>query len=167
MKNLLFPATLLAALACSAGQAQNATSTPRCTGVLTDTNIESSLVVPAGKSCMINNTMITGNIVLERGATLSLRNTNVKGDLSTTPGFGRLSLAGSIVEGELRAERGGSVTVDDSQVLGNVNINGNRGTVKITRVTLNSNLNCLNNTRQPTGTWIRVDGKQTGQCSRL
>lgn len=147
-------------------QAQS-TVTLTCTGTLTSRNIAANLIVPQGATCLLNDTMITGNVQVSRNATLTVRNTNIQGQLNTVAGYRNLNVQGSIVQGELRAEQGGSFNLNDSQVTGHVRVNRNTGPIRIAHATLNRNLECLGNTALPTGTWLRVDGRQLGQCSRL
>ena len=138
-----------------------------CAGVLSNRDIQGDVVVRAGQACTVNNTAIKGNLKVAQHGTLMLRNANVQGHLSTEPDFARISLSGAIVQGNVNAVQGGSFYMDDSQVVGTVNVQANNGTIKITRVTINGDLRCERNRRAPTGTWIRVDGKQLGQCKGL
>ena len=138
-----------------------------CAGVMTGRDLRGDVLVGAGKTCTITNTSVRGNVKVSARATLILKNSNVHGNVSTDSGFARLALAGAIVQGSLSAAQGGSFRMDDSQVIGNVNVLANSGPVRITRVTINGDLSCDRNRPAPTGTWIRVDGTQRGQCQGL
>ncbi|WP_135229757.1 hypothetical protein [Deinococcus fonticola] len=143
------------------------TVTLTCKGTLTSRNIAANILVPAGATCLLNDVMITGNVQVQSGASLTVRNANVQGFVSGRAGFRHLDVQGSIVQGEVRAEEGGSFNLNDSQVTGHVRVSRNTGPVRIAHATLNRDLECWSNRAAPTGTWLRVDGRQLGQCSRL
>ena len=165
-KFFLLLLTVLPGVVVPGARAQS-TVTLSCTGSIVSRNLAANISVPAGATYLLNDTMITGNVQVGRNATLTIRNTNVQGGLSTAAGYRHLSVQGSIVQGEVRAEQGGSFNLNDSQVTGHVRVNGNTGPVRLAHATLNMNLECLNNKAAPTGTWLRVDGQQLGQCRRL
>ncbi|WP_291426613.1 hypothetical protein [Deinococcus sp.] len=138
-----------------------------CSGVFTDREVFGDVQVPPNRNCTLNNTAVHGNLLLAQGSSLIVKDSNVQGSLKTDAGFVRVALSGAIVGGQLDAGQGGSVTLNDSQVVGKVNIYRNTGNVRINRMTVNSDLNCWGNRTEPAGTWVRVDGVQTGQCRRL
>lgn len=164
MKRLL--PLLFALIAFPHARAQG-TVTLTCQGNIVGQNVAANLVVPAGAKCFLNDTLITGNVQVQRNAILTVQNANIQGRIETAAGFRRLIVQGSIIGGELRAEGGESFSMNDSQVIGHVRINRNSGPISIDHVTLNRNLECRNNKVMPTGTGLRVDGRQLGQCSRL
>lgn len=138
-----------------------------CGGVMSGKAIRGDVLVRPGASCTLSNTSVSGNVHVQRGGALTVHNSNVEGSVTTEPQYGRLTLAGAIVGGHVDAAQGGGFGLDDSQVLGNVTVRGNAGAVRITRVTINGSLNCAGNAAAPVGSWIRVDGRQLGQCRRL
>lgn len=153
----------------SRGGARTAASSAAtvCSGVLSSREVFGDVQVPPSRNCTINNTVVHGQVSVARGASLVVKASNIQGNVLAEAGFARLALTGAIVGGEVSAARGGSFNLDDSQVVGKVSLADNSGALRITRVTINGDLNCRGNRRAPSGSWIRVDGAQTGQCRRL
>lgn len=157
---------LLVLVALPQAQAQRMV-TLTCKGEIISRDVAANLIVPAGARCFLNDASISGSMQVQRGGILTVRNSNVQGRMVAASGFRRLTVQGSIVGGDLRAEGGASFNLSNSQVLGHVRLSRNTGPVRLDHVTLNRNLECWNNKTAPTGSWIRVDGRQLGQCSRL
>ncbi len=167
MNKLWTPLFALALCSLSGGSFAGAQSTQDCGTTLTGRDIRGDVTVRAGESCTINNTAVRGNVRVGQHATLILKNSNVQGNVTTDTDFARVSLAGAIVQGSLNASQGGSLRMDDSQITGTVTVRGNKGVIRLTRATINGDLTCDGNRPAPTGTWLRVDGKQLGQCRGL
>ncbi|WP_019588030.1 hypothetical protein [Deinococcus apachensis] len=138
-----------------------------CGGVIAARTINGDIEVPQGRVCTLRNLQVNGEVRVERGASLTVQNTRIAGDLRAGSGFARLTVRSSVVTGRLAAQGGGAVDIRDARVEGDLRLERNAGTLRLSRLTILGNLECLNNARAPSGTSLGVDGEQTGQCRTL
>lgn len=138
-----------------------------CGGVIAARTVNADIEVPRGRVCTLRNLQVSGEVRVERGASLTVQNTRIAGNLRAGSGFARLTVRSSVVTGDLQAQGGGAVDVGDARIGGDLRLERNAGPLRLSRLTILSNLECLNNARAPSGTSLGVDGEQTGQCRTL
>jgi hypothetical protein len=155
-----------------------------CRGELAGASID-SLRVPDGATCTLRRTHVKGTIKVGAGATLFASTVRVLGNIQAENAR-RLSVThGSRIGGSVQIKQGGSVTVEDSTVQGdiqyeandgplrandnnvggNVQVIGNRGRAEIYSNVIDGNLQCKENRPRPTGGRNKVRGNREDQCA--
>ncbi len=94
-----------------------------CSGVASDVTIPGDLVVRAGESCELTNTVINGNATARAGANLVLVDSTVSGNLIAQENA-FASVTSSTVAGATRLNGAFGLYTEDSEHAGNVVANG-------------------------------------------
>jgi hypothetical protein len=155
-----------------------------CRHELAGTTVD-SLRVPDGAICTLRRAHVKGNIKVGAGATLYANTVRVLGNIQADNARRVSVTAGSRIGGSVQVKQGGSVTVQDSTVQGdiqyeandgplranennvggNVEVIGNRGRAEIYSNVIDGNLQCKENRPRPTGGRNRVRGNREDQCA--
>jgi hypothetical protein len=175
---LLAAASSLAALPVSAEEVQ-------CRGRLGAVSLD-NVFVPDGASCVLERTRLNGSLVVGRGASLQASgvsiNGNVQAEGAAFVGVG----AYSIVGGSIQIVQGGSATIAQTRISGDLQFESNVGPLEATanrlggslqafknlggaafnRNLMNGNMQCKENLPAPTGSGNRSPSKED-QCARL
>ena len=151
-------------------------------GAVTKDNI----VVPNGATCRLTGTRVQGNINVLTNAVLIADGVDVEGNIQSE-GATRVRVIGnSVVDGSIQIKQGreallntvtvgsdvqieqnrGAVRITNTNVEGNMQVKQNTGGVYIFRNTIRENLQCEQNTPAPTG-GQNAAGDKEGQCARL
>jgi hypothetical protein len=125
-----------------------------CTGTLAPATY-SSVLVPAGQSCMISTLTVLGNVIVTRGATLSfsctaMQSTCQKGEAcSNAVAFPRCSV---VINGNIQAKNADNIDISGCplshpstcestiKVGGNVSLTGTTGAINLANLQIGGNL---------------------------
>ena len=89
--------------------------------------------MPAGATCTLTGTRIDGDVTVGAGATLQARGMSVGGHLSAQGAAVVTVNSSSTVAGSILLRQGGSATLDQVQVNGNVRLEANQRALSTTR----------------------------------
>lgn len=175
-------AALWLSLACGVS-AQNTD----CLSAFGNTEIRGNLNVAV--ACTLTGTEIRGNVTVFAGGSLTARDARIRGNLNARRAD-FVDITGSQIDGNVRLEElvGDRSTLDDSDLGGNVQLNGNRslmevfdneidgnlrvvgnvGGVVISGNAIDGNLECSRNDPAPIGgANHRIRRRANGQCANL
>lgn len=155
----------------------------RCTGTIGAREVPGTVIVPAGRTCRLEGTIVRGPVVVRRDATLAARSAVLAGGLHAR-GFEEVEITGGPVDGrpgdwrpahaeqpaEYVLEDGGRVTVTDGNPNGDYRLLRNRGRVEVRGLFFDSGgLTCRGNRQRPVVRRISAEtpGVLGGQCSGL
>ncbi|MCG8350418.1 MAG: hypothetical protein MI924_21850 [Chloroflexales bacterium] len=145
------------------------------------------LVVPDGASCTLDGTMVEQDIFVGSGANLVANAVKVGGDIQGKGAKDVQIMPDSVVGGDIQLKEGGSATMDHVKVRGDVQLELNSrmlnvsatvvgGSLQVFKntggVTLNGNqviedIQCKENTPDPTGGENSAGNKKEDQCAQL
>jgi hypothetical protein len=155
-----------------------------CRGELRSVTVD-NLRVPDGASCTLNRTQVKGTIKVESRASLNARGVHVVsnvqaenarqvsvtqssrigGSVQVKQG-GSASVLNSTVQGDIQYDANrSSLRVNDNRVGGNVQVIGNQARAEIYGNRIDGNLQCKENRPRPVGGNNRVQGNKEDQCS--
>lgn len=122
---------------------------PGPNGVECRTNIGaqqvSDLIVPDGASCILQGTRVVGSVTVGAGATLQASALSVTGDV-LAQGAAVVTLNNnSTVGGSVHLRQGGSATVDQVQVTGDLRLESNQSALAATRNRVSGNFRAVDN----------------------
>jgi len=157
-----------------------------CRGTLGKITVD-NLRVPPSATCTLNGTRVKGTIKVEVGATLRSAGIIVIGNVQAENARHVGVLDSSRVGGSVQLKQGGSATVSDSHVNGDIQYESNkaqlralrnrvggniqafqnRGGVEIRKNVIDGNLQCKSNNPRPVGGGNIVGGNKEDQCARL
>ncbi|MCU0969110.1 MAG: hypothetical protein MUF03_09870 [Rubrivivax sp.] len=181
MKAILLPFAAAAMLLHAPAMAEET----RCIGTLGPVYLD-NIFVPDGASCVLDRTRAKGNVVVGTGAKLSARSVMVNGSVQAE-GASSVRISGtSTVGGSVQIVQGGSATIYDTRINGDLqfdenvalidarrNVIGgnlqavkNYGGVTLIRNRMKGNLQCKENIPAPTGSGNVATSKED-QCRRL
>jgi hypothetical protein len=163
---------------------QGDASPGHCDGRIGRTSVD-EVDVPSGATCTLQGTMVNGNVSVGAGGTLVARGVTVDGDVEGESARVVVMSGYSRVGGNLQLDQGGSSTVSDSQIHGDLQTSQQTGALTVLhnrvggslqvgqnsgRVTISGNriggdLECEQNTPAPRGGGNRVSGHRAGQCA--
>jgi hypothetical protein len=103
---------------------------------------------------------------VEDGATLLASGLYVKGSIQAKKAAS-VQITGSMVDGNLEVEEGGSASLKETQIKGGAKFIKNENTIFIANNTIQGDLECKENRYQPTGGGNLVLGSKKDQCSGL
>jgi len=104
-----------------------------------------SVTVPAGATCTLLGTRIDGNVAVGAGATLQASGLAVGGHIEAQGAAVVMVNSNSTVAGNILLRQGGSATVDQVQVGGNLRLEANQRALTATRNQVGGSLQVLNN----------------------
>ncbi len=159
---------------------------PRNPCELRDQTFTGNFAVPKNARCILTNVRVGGRLQLGEGSSLVASELTVDEDLEARDAA-ELVLTASTIRGELRFERGATVTVRNSSIGRKVEIKGNRGAITVADNTIaealklednrlgpfsllrnsSEKLECKENDPVPTGGGNVVEDQKTGQCVGL
>jgi hypothetical protein len=155
-----------------------------CRGELGDVTVD-NLRVPEGARCTLNRTQVKGTIKVEPRASLIARGVQVVGNVQAENARQVSLTQSSRIGGSVQIKQGGSASVlnttvrgniqydanrsslrlNDNRVGGNVQVVGNHARAEIYGNTIDGNLQCKENSPRPVGDNNRVRGNKEDQCS--
>lgn len=116
-----------------------------CRGTLGAVTVD-NLVVPDGATCTLNRTQVEGNVFVETGATLRARTINVDGNIQAE-GHNLVQVSSnSTVGGSTQVKQGNRAVIDMVSVDGDVQLEQNTGSIRLTRNTVGANMQVNQNT---------------------
>ena len=128
-----------------------------CTGTLDVQRFE-NLEVPANASCTLRGTRIDGNLIAGAGATLRADAVTVGGNVQAA-GAASISVTGNTtVGGSIQLKQGGDALVDQVQVTGDIQLEGNRAALAVTDNQVGGNVQIFQNTGGASITDNQIDG---------
>lgn len=136
-----------------------------CRGTIGAVTVD-NLRVPQGATCTLDGTVVKGTITVQSQATLRAVQVRVVGNVQSENAR-RVVVRGSSVGGSIQHVQGGSASVNNNRVTGDVQMFSNSGEIVISRNRINGNLQCKANTPAPTGGGNVVDGNKEDQCRSL
>jgi hypothetical protein len=140
-----------------------------------------NVLVPQGKTCSLDGTIVLISIKVEAGATLRATGVTIHGNIQAD-GAEAVSLSHitpttdaptdpptttSAVYGSIQVKNGGGVTIEGVHVYGNAQLERNVGAITISSNTIDGNLQCKENQWKPTGGNNKVKGSAEDQCADL
>jgi hypothetical protein len=149
--------------------------------------IDDDLEIAPGARCQLGDVEIVGNIKVARGATLDATAISVEGNIQAE-GAASIKVEASTIDGDIQVDDGGPVTVRDTTLGGNLQLVSNDGallargldiegdvqvfengspTIELRDNRVGGNLQCKENTADPTGGDNQVEGNKEDQCSAL
>jgi len=128
-----------------------------CTGVIGAQQYD-NLEVPANASCTLNGTRIDGNLFVRNNATLHAVGVIVVGNIQAEGAADVTVNNRSTVGGSVQVKQGGSATLDQAQVTGDIQVEANRRALSVTRNTVGGNVQVFQNTGGVAITDNRIDG---------
>lgn len=157
-----------------------------CDGTVGAVRVE-EVEVPDGATCVLDGTSVAGNVRVGSDATFDARAVDVDGDVQAEGARAVDVTAASVVQGNIQVEQGGSSTVTDTRIDGdlqweaqsgplvaerntidgNLQAEENRGGLTVADNTIDGNLPCGSNDPAPDGGGNAVSGDREGQCSDL
>ena len=143
--------------------------------------------VPAGASCRLERTRAQGTVKVERNGRLTAVRVMVIGNVQAEGAASVAVRNGSRIGGSVQVVQGGSATIVGSQVNGSIQLESNRGPLRVLDNVVDSdvqafqnsggveigdnridgNLQCKANTPAPTGAGNVVQGNKEDQCRNL
>lgn len=181
-----FPLVLLACAAALALPSQSAHAEERrCTGSIGAVTLD-NIVVPDGRSCILNGTRAKGTLKVGRGASLAAHGVQINGNIQGEGAYSVVVRRNSFVGGSIQLKQGGAARVEYTRINGDLlydtnqralaasynTIGGNlqafqnRGGVSLVRNRIDGNLQCKENRPAPTGGGNQASSKED-QCARL
>jgi hypothetical protein len=159
-----------------------------CRGTLGAVTVVGTVIVPDDAICTLEGTSIQGGVTVKSRATLvatgidttgsiqgesptkvEVRDSVIGNGVSLVKGgeLGSLSLEGSEVTGDVQfADNRGTVAINANTVGGSVQANKNTGGLTITANQIVNGLQCQDNTPFPTGGG-NIAAQKQGQCEQL
>lgn len=148
-----------------------------CTSKIGARTIDSNVIVPRGKTCILYGTVVKGNVYAHTNASLTVRGARVDGNIQASShrklvvGTKKLSdgrLKRTVVGGniQVKSARGGGYiarTITD----GDIQLFSNDARYLVNRNWVGGNLQCKGNIPAPQGTRNVVKGNKEGQCRRF
>lgn len=152
-----------------------------------DRTLGDDVEIPRNTTCTFTNVHVLGDVELRRGARLIGSFLTVDGDIKADRAD-ELVLTNSRVDDKVEFKDGGSVTIRDSSIDGDIVIEKNHGSIEvrdsriedklslkdnrggpfvILRNTISGDLECSGNEPPPGGGGNAVDGDTKGQCRGL
>ena len=149
-----------------------------------DRTLGDDVEIPRNTTCTFTNVRVLGDVELRRGSRLIGSYLTVDGDIKADRAD-ELVLTNSRVDDKVEFKDGGSVTIRDSYIDGDIVIESNRGSIDvrdsriedklslkdnrggpfvILRNTISGDLECSDNEPPPGGGGNAVDGDTKGQC---
>jgi uncharacterized protein with beta-barrel porin domain len=156
-------AALMAAVAAPTALAEER----KCRGTLNAVTVD-NLKVPKGATCILNGTRVKGTIKVGRDATLMATNVKVVGNIQAE-NHARVVVNGTTtkVGGSIQIVQGGSASVKNAKVKGDVQFFENDEAIVVMGNRINGNLQCKENDLKPTGGRNVVQGNAEDQCEDL
>jgi len=136
-----------------------------CRGTLGAITVD-NLRVPAGGSCVLNQTTVKGTVKVEGNARLSTSAARVNGNVQAE-GHAHVALSATTVGGSVQLKQGRTASLQSNQVNGDIQSFSNRGAQNFTGNRVDGNLQCKSNVPAPSGSGNVVGGNKEDQCSRL
>lgn len=157
-----------------------------CTGSLGAVTVD-NLRVPQDAACTLTGTVVKGNITVQSRARLDAVGVRVVGNVQAENAASVVLRGSSQVGGNVQVKQGGSASVtqtavtgdiqydlnrgplvaDDNRVGGNIQIFENFGGATVNRNTVDGNLQCKENSPAPTGGGNVVRGSVEDQCRQM
>lgn len=142
MRNLLLSACVSTLFAMTAVPA--AAEEFDCTGTLTNPELD-NVRVPDGATCVISGGYLNGNIVVGNRARLTTSNLSVNGNVQAE-GFSLVRLdPGTRVGGSVQLKQGGTVRLTSIDVDSDVQLDANRGRITAARNRIDGNMQIVGN----------------------
>lgn len=136
-----------------------------------------NVIVRAGRLCTLSGTDVQGNVKVKKGGDLRIRrhagsrtNAFIAGNVQAKKAQRVRILRGTHVDGDVQIKetrRRGSrptVTIVRSMIGGDVQLEENRGGIRVQRNIIDGNLQCEENARPIRVAGNVVDGEAEGQC---
>jgi hypothetical protein len=139
----------------------------KCRGTLNAVTVD-NLKVPRGATCTLNGTRVKGTIKVGRDATLVATSVKVVGNIQAE-NHARVVVNGATtrVGGSIQLVQGGSATLRNAKVKGDIQLFENDGPLVVSTNRINGNLQCKENDTEPTGGGNVVGGNAEDQCEDL
>lgn len=128
-----------------------------CEGNVGNITVE-NLVVPDNQSCQLNETIVTGNINVETNASLVAQGVDVDGNIQAEGATSVVVEGNSQIDGDIQIKEGGSATIVDTTIDGDLLFDENQGKIEADRNTIDGDLQAFNNTGGLTITANTIDG---------
>lgn len=122
--------------------------TTKCRGHVGAVTIADEVLVPSDATCTLDGTSVEGNIVAEPGSVLHANGIVVTGGIRGD-GVKSIIINDSALGNDLqvnRSEAGGTVVIDSSKIAGNVQLQANRGAVRVAGNHVSGNVEAKDNT---------------------